>query len=104
MAGALLDLAVVELFAGERHAARVLAEQAVEAFHPQGYLRLEAWARLLAAELARDDGDAEALARHGRAAAELFARAGLPHRYGAGSRPAARRSSEASGSRPAKSR
>ena len=48
----------------------------MEAFHPQGYLRLEAWARLLAAELARDDGDAEALVRHGRAAAELFARVG----------------------------
>jgi tetratricopeptide (TPR) repeat protein len=76
VAGALLDLAVVELFAGERHAARVLVEQAVEAFQPQGYARLEAWARLLAAELARDDSDSEALARHGRAAAELFTRLG----------------------------
>ena len=75
-AGALLNLVVVEMFAGQRHAARLLAEQAVEAFHPQGYLRLEAWARLLAAELARDDGDTETLARHGRAASELFARLG----------------------------
>ena len=76
VAGALLNLADVELFAGDRHAARVIAEQAVEAYQPQGYARLEAWARLLAAELARDDSDAEALARHGRAAADLFARLG----------------------------
>jgi tetratricopeptide (TPR) repeat protein len=76
VAGALLNLAVVELFAGERHAARVLAEQAVEAFQPQGYLRLEAWTRLLAAELAWDDNDSAALIRHGRTAAELFARLG----------------------------
>jgi predicted ATPase len=76
VAGALLDLAVVELFAGERHSARVLADQAVEAYEPQGFVRLEAWARLLAAELARDDNDSDALARHGRTAAELFARLG----------------------------
>jgi predicted ATPase len=76
VAGALLDLAVVELFAGEWRAARALAKRAVEAFRPQGYLRLEAWARLLAAELARDDRDPEALVWHGRAAAELFARVG----------------------------
>jgi predicted ATPase/DNA-binding SARP family transcriptional activator len=76
VAGALLDLAVVELFAGEPRAARALAERAVEVFHPQGYLRLEAWTRLLAAELALDDSDPEALDRHGRAAAELFARVG----------------------------
>ena len=43
----------------------------MEAFRPQGYLRLEAWARLLAAELARDDGDAEAARRHGRAAVAI---------------------------------
>jgi predicted ATPase/DNA-binding SARP family transcriptional activator len=72
--GALLNLAVVELFAGERHRARILIEQAVEAFEPQGYLRLEAWPRLLAAELARDDGDSDALDRHGRAAGDLFQR------------------------------
>jgi tetratricopeptide (TPR) repeat protein len=74
--GALLNLVVVELFAGKRQAARKLAEEAVEAFRPQGYLRLEAWARLLAAELARDDGDRETLARHGRVASEIFARLG----------------------------
>jgi predicted ATPase len=76
VAGALLGLAVVELLAGERHAARVLAEQSAEAYQPQGYVRLEAWVRLLAAELARDDSDAEALTRHGRAAVALFARLG----------------------------
>jgi tetratricopeptide (TPR) repeat protein len=76
VAGALLGLAVVELLAGERHTARVLTEQAAEAYQPQGYLRLEAWVRLLAAELARDDGDAKALTRHGRAAVALFARLG----------------------------
>ncbi|MEV8506319.1 BTAD domain-containing putative transcriptional regulator [Actinoplanes sp. NPDC051475] len=72
--GALLNLTVVEMFAGARDQARVLVEQAVEAFEPQGYLRLVAWSRLLAAELARDDGDREAVARHGRAAADLFHR------------------------------
>ncbi|HEY8113488.1 MAG TPA: BTAD domain-containing putative transcriptional regulator [Actinomycetes bacterium] len=105
VAGALLDLAVVELFAGERHAARVLVEQAVEAFQPQGYARLEAWARLLAAELARDDSDSEALARHGRAAAELFTRLGS--RIGmsrAVALPRGRRVSNRPGSRPAKGR
>ncbi len=75
-AGAVLNLVIVELFAGERQAARLLAEQAIEAFQRQGYLRLEAWVRLLAAELAQVDGDAETLARHGRAAYEIFARLG----------------------------
>jgi tetratricopeptide (TPR) repeat protein len=69
VAGALLDLAVVELFAGERGRARVFTEQAVEAFVPQGYLRLEAWTRLLAAELADDR-------RHASAAHDLFRRLG----------------------------
>ncbi|MFI7599149.1 BTAD domain-containing putative transcriptional regulator [Actinoplanes sp. NPDC049681] len=72
--GALLNLAVVELFGGARDRARVLVEQAVEAFEPQGYLRLVAWARLLAAELALDDGDRAALERHGRAADDVFRR------------------------------
>jgi predicted ATPase/DNA-binding SARP family transcriptional activator len=76
VAGALLDLAVVELFAGERGRARTLTSQAIEAFVPQGYLRLEAWTRLLAAELARDDGDQPAMERHGRPAFELFRRLG----------------------------
>lgn len=89
-AGALLNLVVVELYAGQRQVARMLVEQAVQALRPQGYLRLEAWARLLAAELARDDGDVETLAEHGRVAAEIFGRLGcrigtartaaLPHR------------------------
>ncbi|MFI5691781.1 BTAD domain-containing putative transcriptional regulator [Kribbella sp. NPDC051586] len=74
--GALLNLAVVELYAGERRTARVLAEQAVEAFHPQGYLRLEAWSRLLTAELAFEDGDTEVLDRHGPVALEIFTRLG----------------------------
>ncbi|MEV4266363.1 BTAD domain-containing putative transcriptional regulator [Kribbella sp. NPDC049584] len=74
--GALLNLAVVELYAGERRTARILTEQAVEAFHPQGYLRLEAWTRLLAAELAVEDGDTEVVARHGPAALEIFTRLG----------------------------
>jgi predicted ATPase/DNA-binding SARP family transcriptional activator len=74
--GALLNLAVVELFGGQPRAARGYAEQAVAAFRPQGYLRLEAWACLLAAELAADDGDDEACLRYGRAAADLFARVG----------------------------
>jgi tetratricopeptide (TPR) repeat protein len=72
--GALLNLAVVELFAGDRHRARMLTEQAVESFGPQGYLRIMAWCRLLAAELARDDGDPDALERHGLVAGDLFKR------------------------------
>jgi len=67
--GALLNLAVIELFGGDRHRARVLTERAVEAFEPQGYLRLEAWVRLLAAELGGD-------VAHGRTAFALFDRLG----------------------------
>jgi tetratricopeptide (TPR) repeat protein len=74
--GALLNLAVVELYAGERRTARTLTEQAVEAFQPQGYLRLEAWTRLLAAELAVEDGDTEVVQRHGQAALRIFSRLG----------------------------
>ncbi|MGA5304664.1 BTAD domain-containing putative transcriptional regulator [Nucisporomicrobium flavum] len=74
--GALLNLSVVEMFAGERHRARVLAEQAVDAFAPQGYLRLDAWTRLLAAELAVAENDLPAVQRHGRAARALFRRLG----------------------------
>ncbi len=76
VAGALLDLAVVELFGGERQPARLLAERAAEAFHPQGYPRLEAWPLLLAAELAHESGDRDAVIKHGGAATELFGRAG----------------------------
>jgi predicted ATPase/DNA-binding SARP family transcriptional activator len=74
--GVLLNRAVVELHAGDRAAARAFLEQATEALDPQGYLRIEAWTRLLAAELARDDGDTEALARHGGIATALFTRLG----------------------------
>ena len=48
----------------------------MQAYRPQGYLRLEGWARLLAAELALETGDTEALIRHGRPAVEIFARVG----------------------------
>ena len=74
VAGAMLNLAVLELYAGERPRARMFIEQAVEAFDPQGYVRLDAWAQLLAAELAGDDGDLAARDRHGRAAEQLFRR------------------------------
>ncbi|HEY3561768.1 MAG TPA: BTAD domain-containing putative transcriptional regulator [Kribbella sp.] len=74
--GALLNLAVVELLAGERRTARILTEQAVDAFHPQGYLRLEAWTRLLAAELAVADGDTEVVDRHWPVASAIFTRLG----------------------------
>jgi predicted ATPase/DNA-binding SARP family transcriptional activator len=67
--GALLDLAVIELYGGDRHRARVLTERAVAAFEPQGFLRLEAWSRLLAAELG-------APGEHLRAAHALFGRLG----------------------------
>jgi predicted ATPase/DNA-binding SARP family transcriptional activator len=76
VAGALLNLAVVELFADDRGAASACAERAVHAYRPQGYLRLEGWACLLAAELALEAGDAEALIRHGQPAVDLFARVG----------------------------
>jgi tetratricopeptide (TPR) repeat protein len=67
--GALLNLAVIELYGGDRQRARVLTERAVEAFEPQGFLRLEAWVRLLAAELG---GPPE----HLRIASALFGRLG----------------------------
>lgn len=67
--GALLNLAVIELYGGDRQRARVLTERAAEAFEPQGFLRLEAWARLLAAELG-------APAEHRRIAHALFGRLG----------------------------
>jgi len=67
--GALLNLGVIELYGGDRQRARVLTERAVEVFGPQGFLRLEAWARLLAAELG-------APAEHLRAAHALFTRLG----------------------------
>ncbi|WP_433293708.1 BTAD domain-containing putative transcriptional regulator [Actinoplanes sp. CA-030573] len=66
--GALLNMAVVELFAGERDRARQLVEQAVTTFSPQGFLRLEAWSRLLLAELGDPAG--------ARIARDLFERLG----------------------------
>jgi predicted ATPase/DNA-binding SARP family transcriptional activator len=67
--GALLNLAVVELFAGRRERARALADQATRSFQDQGYLRVEAWARLLAAELG-------APGEHAAKAREIFRRLG----------------------------
>jgi len=75
-AGCLLDLAVVELMSGERHVARALAEQAVDAFRPQGYLRLDALVRLFAAQLAADDGDLRGATGHAETSADLFDRVG----------------------------
>jgi predicted ATPase/DNA-binding SARP family transcriptional activator len=99
--GGLLNLAVVELIAGERHHARILVEQAIEALEPQGYLRMEAWTRLLAAELARDDGDPDAVESHGRTAVDLFDRIGC--RLGA-ARAAALPPARRRGSGPSKRR
>ena len=55
-AGILLDLAVVELVAGETRAARALAEGAADLFRPQGYRRIEALIRTFAAQLAAEQG------------------------------------------------
>jgi hypothetical protein len=85
--GALLNLAVVELFGGERRAARRFAEQAVAAFRPQGYLRLEAWACQLAAELARDAGDEEACRPVRSHGGRSLRRGRLSHRPGPVRRP-----------------
>jgi predicted ATPase/DNA-binding SARP family transcriptional activator len=71
--GTLLDLAVVELIAGETHAARSLAGDAVELFSRQGYRRLDAVALTFAAELAAREGDARTARRHAEQARLLFA-------------------------------
>jgi tetratricopeptide (TPR) repeat protein len=76
VAGSLLDLAVVELFAGDLALSRRLAEQAAEAFRPQHFPRLTAWALQFAAELALAGGAAGAARRYGDEAAALFAVAG----------------------------
>jgi predicted ATPase/DNA-binding SARP family transcriptional activator len=76
VAGSLLAIAVVELFAGDLALSRVLAEQAAEAFRPQGYRKLTAWTLQLAAELAAADGHREAARRNGAEAAALFAEVG----------------------------
>ena len=72
----MIKIDIINRIADRTGVPKLKAEQAVDAYQPQGYVRLEAWARLLAAELARDDGDAAALAGHGHAAADLFARLG----------------------------
>jgi predicted ATPase/DNA-binding SARP family transcriptional activator len=71
-AGILLDLAVVELVAGETHAARALAEGAVELFRPQGYSRLDALVLTFGAQLAGREGDGRAARRHAEQALGLF--------------------------------
>jgi predicted ATPase/DNA-binding SARP family transcriptional activator len=76
MAGSLLAIAVVELFAGNLALSRERAEQAAGAFRPQRYLRLTAWALQFAAELALADGDSAAARRRGAEAAALFAQVG----------------------------
>jgi predicted ATPase/DNA-binding SARP family transcriptional activator len=76
VAGSLLAIAVVELFAGDLALSRVLAEQAAEAFRPQGYRRLTAWTLQFAAELAVADGHYQTGRRSAAEAAALFAEAG----------------------------
>jgi predicted ATPase/DNA-binding SARP family transcriptional activator len=71
-AGVLLDLAVVELVAGETAAARALTDTAVELFRPQGYTRLDALALTLGAELADREGDGRAARRDAEEAHGLF--------------------------------
>jgi predicted ATPase/DNA-binding SARP family transcriptional activator len=71
-AGILLDLAVVELAAGEPRAARALAEGAVDLFRPQGYRRMDALVLTFAGQLAADQGDDEAARRHAGEAERLF--------------------------------
>jgi hypothetical protein len=75
-AGILLDLAVVELVAGETRAARALAEGAADLFRPQGYRRIEALIRTFAAQLAAEQGDPEAARRQADDAKRLFAEMG----------------------------
>jgi predicted ATPase/DNA-binding SARP family transcriptional activator len=72
-AGVLLDLAVVELMAGEHHAARALADDAADHFGPQGYRRLDALVLTFAGQLAAQEGDAQAARRHADQARRLFA-------------------------------
>jgi hypothetical protein len=72
-AGILLDLAVVELVAGETHAARSLVEDAVDLFRPQGYHPMDALVLMFAAELAAREGDDRAAQRDAEQARRLFA-------------------------------
>ena len=84
-AGILLDLAVVELVAGETRAARALAEGAADLFRPQGYRRMEALVLTFAGQLAAEQGD-----HGGRPAAGRRGEAAV-RRDGQQTRPAARR-------------
>jgi predicted ATPase/DNA-binding SARP family transcriptional activator len=72
--GALLALGVVELYAGERRAAQAFFERAIEALAPQGFIRIEAWTRLVAGELAAEFGERARAQRHQDRAAAVFAR------------------------------
>jgi hypothetical protein len=71
--GVMANLAAVELMAGEIHAARVIADNAVELSRPQGFKRLDALTRTLAAQLAGLEGDQVAARRHANEARRLFA-------------------------------
>jgi hypothetical protein len=75
-AGIVSNLAAVELLAGQTHTARVLAEDAVELYRPQGFSRLDALALTFAAELAGLAGDRPAMRRHATEARRLFAELG----------------------------
>ena len=82
-AGILLDLAVVELVAGETRAARALAEGAVDLFRPQGYRRMDALALTFAGQLAAEQGDHEVARRHAEEAESALRRDGTPARSAA---------------------
>jgi predicted ATPase/DNA-binding SARP family transcriptional activator len=71
--GLVVDLAVVELVAGEPHAASVLAANAAELYRPQGFHRLEALTQTLAARLAGREGDQATAYRYAEEARRLFA-------------------------------
>jgi hypothetical protein len=75
-AGILLDLAVVELVAGETRAARALAEGAIDLFRPQGYRRMDAQALTFAGQLAAAQGDHGVARRYAEEAELLFAEMG----------------------------
>jgi tetratricopeptide (TPR) repeat protein len=72
-AGTLLNLAAVELIAGELHAARTLAGEATNLFGRQGYRRMDALAVTFAGQLAAREGDVRTARRHADRAGQLFA-------------------------------
>jgi predicted ATPase/DNA-binding SARP family transcriptional activator len=75
-AGTMLNLAVVELIAGEIHVARTLAGDAVDLYSRQGYRRMDALVLAFAGQLAARDGDLPAARRQAEAARRLFAEMG----------------------------